>query len=121
MPVSRPDEAALQILRGGYSLLPIVAGADKFTNFLVDWDKYLAPSVKESLPINGRQFMRAAGVVEIAAGLLVAARPRWGGYVVSAWLAGIVGNLLMTPGYKDIALRDFGLSLGALALAKLSE
>src|SRR5690349_7236903 len=79
LPAARTAQA-LEILHAGYSVLPMVAGGDKFTNFLTDWDKYLAPSVKEALPMSSRQFMMAVGVVEIAAGLLVAARPRLGGY-----------------------------------------
>jgi hypothetical protein len=116
-----PGEQAFQILHAGFALAPVLAGLDKFTNAMVDWEKYLAPRVAERLPVSPRTYMRAVGVVEIAAGLLVAVKPRWGGYVVASWLWGIIANLLLIPGYFDIALRDFGLSLGALALGRLSQ
>jgi hypothetical protein len=109
------------MLYAGFAALPIIAGADKFFHLLVNWDQYLAPLVTGILPVSGHTFMLVVGVVEIAAGLLVALRPRIGGFVVAAWLWGIIVNLLLIPGYYDVALRDFGLSLGALALAWLSQ
>lgn len=111
---------AKTLLRLGYGLVPIVAGADKFTNLLVDWEKYLSPEVEERLPIDGRTFMRLVGVIEIAAGILVLRRPRLGGAVVSAWLAGITGNLLSMGKYLDIAARDALLAVGAAALSSMS-
>jgi hypothetical protein len=119
--VQDPVYQAYQILHVGFVVAPLVAGLDKFFHLLVDWDRYLAPFVPAMLGISGQTFMRVVGVVEIAAALLVAFKPRIGGYVVAAWLLGIVFNLLLIPGYFDIALRDFGLALGALALARLSE
>lgn len=110
---------AFQILRFGFTVAPIIAGADKFFHFLTDWDKYLAPAVANMVG-GAHRFMLVVGVVEIVAGLVVAFRPRWGGYLVAAWLAGIIVNLLMIPGYFDVALRDLGLLLGALALARLA-
>jgi len=112
---------AKTLLRIGYGLVPIVAGADKFTNLLVDWDRYLSPKVERRLPVDGRTFMRLVGVVEIAAGLLVLRRPRVGGAVVSAWLAAITGNLLSMGKYLDIAARDALLAVGAAALAMMPE
>jgi hypothetical protein len=112
---------AKTLLRFGYGLVPIVAGADKFTHLLVDWDKYLSPEVEERLPIDGRTFMRLVGVIEIVAGVLVLRRPRLGGAIVSAWLAGITGNLLSMGKYLDIAARDALLALGAAALSSLSS
>jgi uncharacterized membrane protein YphA (DoxX/SURF4 family) len=112
---------AKTLLRLGYGLVPIVAGADKFTHLLVDWDKYLSPEVEERLPIDGRSFMRIVGVIEIAAGILVLRRPRLGGAVVAAWLAGITGNLLSMGKYLDIAARDALLAVGAAALSSLSR
>jgi hypothetical protein len=109
---------ALAILRIAYVAAPLAAGLDKFFNVLVDWDKYLAPKLFRS-PRKRRRFMRAVGVVEIAAGALVAARPRLGGYVVAGWLGGIIGNLLLGRRDYDVALRDLGLALGALAMAQL--
>jgi hypothetical protein len=110
---------AQKILHFGFTLAPIVAGADKFFHFLVNWDIYLSPIVANIIP--ARTFMSLVGIVEIAAGILVAVKPKFGGYIVAFWLWGIILNLLSIPGYLDIALRDFGLSLGALALAKLSD
>ena len=118
---TRPAYQAYQLLYLGFVVAPLVAGLDKFTHFLTDWDMYLAPVVAGLLPFSAHTFMLIVGVVEIGAAALVALRPQIGAYVVAAWLAGIVINLLLIPGYFDIALRDFGLMLGALALARLSE
>jgi hypothetical protein len=112
---------AKTLLRLGYGLVPIIAGADKFTHLLVDWDKYLSPEVEERLPVDGHTFMRLVGMIEIAAGVLVLRRPRLGGAVVSAWLAGITGNLLSMGKYLDIAARDALLAVGAAALSSLSR
>jgi hypothetical protein len=118
---SRPAHQAFQILYVGLIVAPFLAGVDKFTHFLTNWDQYLAPVVAGVLPVSGHTFMLYVGIVEMSAAVLVAARPRIGAYVVAAWLFGIIGNLLLIPGYFDVALRDFGLALGALALARLSE
>lgn len=118
---TRPAYQAYQVLYLGFIVAPLAAGLDKFTHFLTDWDKYLAPVVAGVLPFSVHTFMLFVGVVEIGAAVLVALRPQIGAYVVAAWLAAIVINLLLIPGYFDIALRDFGLMLGALALARLSE
>jgi hypothetical protein len=115
-----PAWQAYSILHLGFAVLPVLAGLDKFFHLLVDWDRYLAPLVTRVLPMTGHTFMLVVGVVEVVAGLLVAFRPQIGGYVVALWLWGIIINLLLIPGYYDVALRDFGLSLGALALARLS-
>jgi len=112
---------AKALLRIGYGLVPIVAGADKFTNLLVDWEKYLSPEVERRLPVDGRTFMRLVGLVEIAAGLLVLRRPRAGGVLVSGWLAAITGNLLSSGKYLDIAARDALLAVGAAALAMMPQ
>jgi len=116
-----PAQQAYQILHWGFTALPILAGLDKFAHVLVNWDMYLAPVVTRMLPISAHTFMLAVGVIEMIAGLLVAWKPRIGAYVVAFWLWGIIINLLLAHGYYDIALRDFGLSLAALALARLSE
>ena len=117
----RPAYQAYLILHVGFAALPILAGIDKFSSLLVNWEQYLAPVVTRLLPVSGHTFMLAVGVIEVAAGLLVAFRPRIGAWVVALWLWGIIVNLLLVPGFYDIALRDFGLSLGALALARLSR
>jgi hypothetical protein len=117
----RPAYKAYLVLYLGFAALPVLAGLDKFFNLLANWDQYLAPLVTRLLPVGGTTFMLAVGVIEIAAGLLVAIRPRIGAYVVALWLWGIIINLLLIPGYYDIALRDFGLSIGAIALAQLSR
>ena len=121
MPRLRAAQQACWILYVGFIAAPIIAGADKFFHLLVNWDQYLAPVIAGFLPIAPHTFMLAVGVIEIVAGLLVALKPSIGGVVVAAWLWGIIVNLLLIPGYFDIALRDFGLSLGALALARLSR
>jgi hypothetical protein len=118
---TRPAYQAYQLLYLGFIAAPLVAGVDKFTNFLTDWSQYLAPVVTDVLPVSAGTFMMFVGVVEIGAAALVAVRPKIGAYVVAAWLAGIVINLLLIPAYLDVALRDFGLMLGALALARLSQ
>jgi hypothetical protein len=115
-----PTYQAWQLLHVGFTVAPIVAGLDKFFGLLVNWDQYLAPALASLTPL-GTRLMVAVGVVEIVAGLIVFLRPRFGGYLVAAWLLGIIVNLLLIPGYFDVALRDFGLLLGALALARLSE
>ena len=115
-----PARQAYWLLYIGFIAAPIIAGLDKFTDFLVQWEQYLTPPVAHALPLSEHAFMRAAGIIEIVAGLLVAFRPAIGGYVVALWLCGIIVNLLVGGGYYDIALRDFGLVLGALALARLS-
>lgn len=99
---------------------PTLAGLDKFAHLLTNWDQYLAPWIVNLLPFSGHTFMLIVGVVEIVAGLIVAAKPKFGGYLVAAWLAGIIINLLSFPGWFDIALRDFGLLLAAVALARLA-
>jgi hypothetical protein len=119
--VSTSSYQAFQILRLGYTVAPIVAGLDKFLHLLVNWDQYLPPLVNRLVGGHGHELMLAVGVIEIIAGLGVAFKPKVFAYVVSAWLLLIVINLLMIPGYFDVALRDFGLSLGALALARLSK
>jgi hypothetical protein len=118
--VGEPAHAAFRILHVGFIVAPTLAGLDKFFHLLVDWDQYLAPAIARLLPFSAHRFMLIVGVVEVAAGLLVAIKPRIGGLVVAAWLAGIVLNLLIGATYWDIALRDFGLMLGALALSLLA-
>ena len=112
---------AYQLLHVAFIVAPIIAGIDKFLHVLVDWNQYLAPQIAATLPWTPNTFMMMVGVVEIIAGLVVAFAPEIGAYIVTLWLWGIIVNLLLIPGYFDIALRDFGLSLGALALARLSR
>ena len=117
----RPAYQAYRVLHAGFTLAPILAGADKFFHLMTNWDMYLATPVASILPFSAHTFMLIVGVIEIAAGILVAVLPRIGGFVVAAWLMGIVLNLLLPPGYYDIALRDFGLALGALSLGLLAR
>jgi uncharacterized membrane protein YphA (DoxX/SURF4 family) len=116
------DDHAYLILRTGFVVAPILFGLDKFFNWMVDWPTYLAPWINRLVPGSAQDFMYAVGVVEILAGLLVLISPRIGSLVVAVWLAGIIVNLLTAepPEYYDIALRDFGLMLGALALNRLA-
>ena len=116
-----PGYQAFRILQVGFVAAPILAGLDKFFHLLVNWDQYVPSLVAQLSPIGVHQLMLVVGVIEIAAGVGVAWRPRIFAYVVAAWLLIIIANLLLIPGYFDVALRDFGLFLGALALARLSQ
>jgi uncharacterized membrane protein YphA (DoxX/SURF4 family) len=118
--LSQPTYQAFLLLRIVFVVAPIVAGLDKFADILTDWDQYLAPWINDILPGSASDAMHVIGVVEVAAGVLVAVAPRIGAPLVAAWLAGIVFNLLTYSGYYDIALRDFGLMVGALALWRLA-
>src|SRR5205085_9267475 len=118
--LGNPVFQSFWLLRIGFTVAPILFGADKFAHVLVNWDKYLAPRIVDRIPWTAHQAMYAVGVIEIVAGLVVLLRPRFGGYLVAGWLAGIIVNLLLIPDYYDIALRDFGLLLGALTLARLA-
>ena len=115
-----PSYQAFLLLRTVFTVAPILFGLDKFFNVMTDWPKYLAPWIDGILPGSAATAMYIVGVVEIVAGILVAVAPRIGAYVVALWLAGIIVNLLTLPGFYDVALRDFGLLLGALALGQLS-
>ena len=119
--VQDPRYQAYLLLRVGYTVAPIVFGLDKFTNVLVHWPKYLAPWINSLVPGTGQSFMYFVGAVEIVAGVAVLLKPRYGAYLVALWLAGIIVNLLSYSGYYDIALRDFGLMLGALTLGRLAS
>jgi uncharacterized membrane protein YphA (DoxX/SURF4 family) len=128
-PARAPDDhvtvaarQAFWLLRIGFTVAPILFGLDKFFNWTVDWPDYLAGWVNDIVPGSGQDFMYVVGAIEIAAGLLVAVAPRIGAFVVAGWLAGIVINLLTNdpPEYYDVALRDFGLLLGALTLGRLA-
>lgn len=116
---TRGAEHAYRVLQAAYVAAPVIAGLDKFFDLLTDWDQYLAPQVALS-PRGRHNFMRAVGVIEVAAGALVVARPRLGGWVVAGWLGGIMANLVAGRRSYDIVLRDLGLMLGAVALARLS-
>lgn len=118
--LSDPRFQAFTLLRVGFTVAPILFGLDKFLDWLVDWRIYLAPEIDDLIPGNAHQAMLAVGVVEIVAGVVVALRPKWGGYLVAAWLAGIIVNLLVLGDHYDVALRDFGLLLAALTLARLA-
>ena len=115
-----PAYQAYLILRTGFVVAPILFGLDKFTNLLTDWTTYLAPAIDRLVPGSATGAMLAVGVVEVIAGLVVAVRPKVGGYLVAAWLAGIITNLLLLGDHYDLALRDLGLLLAALALARLA-
>ncbi|MGI8992857.1 MAG: hypothetical protein ACR2FP_01015 [Nocardioidaceae bacterium] len=118
--VHDPAYQAFMLLRTVLTVAPIVFGLDKFFTILTGWERYLAPAIDDIVPGSAHQAMLMVGTVEIAAGLLVALRPHIGGYVVAAWLGGIIVNLLLIPGFYDVALHDFGLFIAALALARLA-
>lgn len=118
---SSPAYQAFRILHLGFIAAPILAGLDKFFHLLVNWDQYVPAIVARLSPIGAHELMLVAGVIEIVAGIGVALKPRLFAYVVAGWLALIIVNLLLIPGYFDVALRDFGLFLAALALGRLSQ
>jgi hypothetical protein len=117
--MKNPAYQAFQVLHWGFVIAPVLAGVDKFLMKLTDWTQYLYPAFG-NLVGGAHRFMQIVGVIEIVAGLLVAFKPKIGGYVVAAWLLGIIVNLLLLQNYYDIALRDLGLCLGAIALARLA-
>ena len=115
-----PGYQAFVILRTGFTVAPILFGLDKFAHVLVDWDVYLAPEFTDLFNTEAHTLMYVVGAIEIVAGLVVAIRPREGGYLVAAWLGGIIVNLLLMAQFYDVALRDFGLLVAAVALARLA-
>jgi len=115
-----PVTQAFWLLRTGFTVAPIAFGLDKFVDWLTNWSHYLAPQLNDLVPGNAHQAMLAVGVIEVVAGIVVALRPRFGGYLVAAWLVGIIVNLLLLGGHGDVILRDVGLVVGALALARLA-
>jgi uncharacterized membrane protein YphA (DoxX/SURF4 family) len=119
--VANPGYQAFLILRSAFTVAPIVAGLDKFANLLGDWTKYLAPVIPKTIGVSPETFMRGVGVIEIVAGVLVAVLPRYAAYIVAAWLGAIIVNLLILGAYLDVALRDLGLMLGAIALGRLAQ
>jgi hypothetical protein len=118
---SDPVSQAFTLLRIGFVVLPILMGIDKFAEVMNEhWSAYLASEYNDIIPGSGQDAMYMVGVVEILAGLVVLVTPRFGGLLVAGWLAGIIASLLLVGGYGDIALRDFGLLLGALTLFRLA-
>jgi uncharacterized membrane protein YphA (DoxX/SURF4 family) len=116
-----PAYQAFVIMRIAFTVAPILFGLDKFFNVMVDWEQYLAPWINDIVPGSASTAMHLVGAIEIVAGIFVFVKPRYGAYVVAAWLAGIIVDLLTYSGYYDVALRDFGLMLGALTLARLAS
>src|SRR5688500_3200127 len=119
-PSGRGAQRAFVLLRTVFTIAPIAFGLDKFAGLLADWEQYLAPWVDDIVPGTAHQAMLAVGVTEVAAGIVVAVAPRYGSLLVAAWFAGIIVNLVSMGDYYDVALRAFGLLVGALALAVLS-
>jgi hypothetical protein len=117
-----PGAQAFMLLRVAFTVAPILFGLDKFAEVMIgDWPKYLAPEFNDLIPGSASDAMHVVGAVEIAAGLVVAVTPRFGGLLVAGWLGGIIVSLLLVGGYADIALRDFGLMLGAVTLFRLAS
>ena len=113
-------DRAFMLLRTVFTIAPIAFGLDKFAELLTDWEQYLAPWINDLVPGSGHQAMLAVGLIEVVAGLAVAVAPRYGALLVAGWLAGIIVNLVTMGEFYDVALRDFGLLVGALALAVLA-
>ena len=120
MLAAAPERQAFLLLRTVFTVAPVIFGLDKFTNLLTDWTMYLAPVATSVVPLPAQSIMYIVGVVEIIAGLAVAFRPRFGSLLVAVWLLGIIINLIVLGNFYDVALRDFGLLVGALALNRLS-
>jgi hypothetical protein len=119
---SDPAAKAFMLLRVAFTVAPILFGLDKFAGVMIDdWTKYLAPEFNDLIPGSAQDAMYIVGAVEIVAGLVVLVSPRFGGLLVAGWLGGIIVSLLLVGGYADIALRDFGLLLGALTLFRLAS
>ena len=118
--LSDPGYQAFLLLRTVFTVAPILFGLDKFANLLTDWPQYLAPWINDIVPGSGQDAMYVIGAIEIVAGVAVALIPRYGALIVAAWLAGIIVNLLTIPDFYDVALRDFGLLVGAVALSRLA-
>src|SRR5688572_23491341 len=114
-------ERVYKLMKLTYGLVPIVAGLDKFTNLLTDWEKYLNPTIAQLLPFTPHTFMLIVGVIEVIAGLIVLWRPALGAYIVSAWLTLIALSLLATGGYLDVAVRDLVMAIGAYSLAQIAH
>lgn len=121
METNQSANSIFKLLHYTYGIVPIVAGLDKFTNILTDWDHYLAPSTIQLLPFSAGTFMIIVGVVEIVAGILVLAKPTIGGYVVAAWLTLIALSLLINGIYLDVAVRDLVMAIGAFSMARLAK
>jgi uncharacterized membrane protein YphA (DoxX/SURF4 family) len=118
---SQKTRSLYHILRLTYGLVPIVAGLDKFTNLLTNWEQYLNPAIAEMLPFTPHTFMMIVGVIEIVAGIIVFLKPTIGGYIVMAWLALIGFSLLATKDYLDVAVRDFVMSIGAYSFVQIAK
>jgi hypothetical protein len=116
-----PAYKAFMLLRTAFTVAPIAFGVDKASNLLTEWQRYLSPTIDQLVPGTAHQLMLVVGLVEVIAGVLVGLRPQLGAYLVAGWLAGIILNLLLIPGFYDVALRDFGLLVAALALARLAQ
>lgn len=116
-----PVQRAYRLLYYGFTILPLVFGLDKFTHYLVDWNMYLSPALARFFPGDPDQLLKIIGLVEVALGVLVAVKPKAGGYGVAAFFLSAVANLLSIPAHYDTAIADFGLALAALALARLAE
>ncbi|MCW3766543.1 hypothetical protein ACKLTP_09035 [Paenarthrobacter ureafaciens] len=117
----RTSRQAFVLLRTIFTVAPILFGVDKFTNLLTDWTAYLAPAATTVIPVPAQTFMYGVGIIEVIAGIIVALRPRIGSVIVALWLLGIIVNLLVLGSFFDVALRDFGLLVGALALNRLAS
>lgn len=116
----RPEKT-LQLLRWTLGVTAVVAGFDKFTNLLTDWEKYLAPQVERNLPLDGRNFMRLVGIIEVlVGGLVLSGQRKLGSYIASAWLLAIAGNLILSGEYLDVAARDVNMAMGALTVAAMA-
>jgi hypothetical protein len=109
------------LLKYTFVIVPIVAGADKFTNLLTDWEQYLNPSIAGVLPVSASVFMMIVGVIEIIAGIIVLKKAEIGGYIVAAWLTAIALTLLIGFNFVDVAVRDLVMAIAAFSMARISK
>lgn len=121
LPVNRDVAGVTNLLRITYGIVPIVAGLDKFTNFLTNWENYLHPGLAGFLPFSPRAFMIMVGIIEIVAGIIVLRNPRIGGIIVASWLTLIALTLIASGNYLDVAVRDLVMAIGAFSLFRLSR
>ncbi len=121
METNQTIRSVFNILKLTFGIVPIVAGLDKFTNLLTNWEQYLHPGMASMLPFAPHTFMMIVGVIEIIAGLIVLAKPAIGGYIVMAWLTLIALTLLASGNYLDVAVRDLVLAIGAFSLARIAK
>lgn len=111
----------LSLLKFTFGIVPIIAGLDKFTNLLTNWEQYVSPNITNIMPFSGTTFMMIIGVIEIVVGIIVLKKPEIGGYLIAAWLTIIAVTLLMGPRFADVAVRDLVMAISAFVMARMAK